>query len=186
MKSQAIQLDLFLDSRSVMLANEALDALVKRDGPRAVRTVVELRAEAPAQSAAASNGQPTFTIVAPRRNSIVISCVVVTAALSIWIGMNAVLNTQRCRRCNRRVDRLRARHLFLCHHPTAQQVRVEAIIQGHRGYRYAGLATGRHHLRLELHAMLAPASSSAIATVRSVHVSTKNSSGHDIPWPSYV
>ena len=47
MENQAIQLDLFLDSRSVMLANEALDALVKRDGPRAVRTVVELRAEAP-------------------------------------------------------------------------------------------------------------------------------------------
>lgn len=47
MESQAIQLDLFLDSRSVMLANEALDALVQQDGPRAARTVVELCSEAP-------------------------------------------------------------------------------------------------------------------------------------------
>lgn len=47
MESQAIQLDLFLDSGSVMLANEALDALVRRDATRAGRTVAELRSEAP-------------------------------------------------------------------------------------------------------------------------------------------
>ena len=45
-----------------------------------------------AQSAAAANGQPTLTTVAPRRNSIVISRTAVTAELSTWIGMNVRLS----------------------------------------------------------------------------------------------
>jgi hypothetical protein len=41
-----IQLDLFLDSRAVMLANEAVRAILDRDGPRALHYTCELRAEA--------------------------------------------------------------------------------------------------------------------------------------------
>jgi len=43
----ALQLDLFLDSRSVVLANEAADALVARDADRAARCVASLRSVAP-------------------------------------------------------------------------------------------------------------------------------------------
>lgn len=45
-ESQAIQLDLFLHSGPVMIANEALEALVGRDAPRAARALARLRAEA--------------------------------------------------------------------------------------------------------------------------------------------
>lgn len=41
------QLDLFLDSRSVVLANEAIAALVARDAERASSSVARLRCEAP-------------------------------------------------------------------------------------------------------------------------------------------
>src|SRR6185437_10747723 len=47
----------------------------------------------PAHSAAAANGQSTFTTVAPRRSSIVISCAVVSADLSSWTGMNVRFST---------------------------------------------------------------------------------------------
>ena len=42
-----MQLDLFLDSRSVMLANDAIAALVARDAERARSALSQLRAEAP-------------------------------------------------------------------------------------------------------------------------------------------
>lgn len=41
-----VQLDLFLDSRAVVLANDAVRAIGERDGRRAARYVSELRAEA--------------------------------------------------------------------------------------------------------------------------------------------
>jgi hypothetical protein len=41
-----VQLDLFLDSHAVVLANEAMRAIGERDGRRAMRCVSELRAEA--------------------------------------------------------------------------------------------------------------------------------------------
>lgn len=43
----SIQLDLFLDSRSVLLANDAIGAIVARDAARAARCVAELRSVAP-------------------------------------------------------------------------------------------------------------------------------------------
>src|SRR5438045_7047145 len=45
-RSLSVQLDLFLDSRAVVLANVAVRAIVERDGSRAMRCVRELRAEA--------------------------------------------------------------------------------------------------------------------------------------------
>lgn len=42
----SVQLDLFLDSRAVMLANDAMRAIAEREGIRAVKCVSELRAEA--------------------------------------------------------------------------------------------------------------------------------------------
>lgn len=43
----SVQLDLFLDSRAVVLANEAVRAILERDGARALQCASELRAEAP-------------------------------------------------------------------------------------------------------------------------------------------
>jgi hypothetical protein len=43
----SLQLDLFLDSRSVVLANEAANALLARDAERSAKCVAELRALAP-------------------------------------------------------------------------------------------------------------------------------------------
>ena len=45
--ADGVQLDLFLDSRAVMLANDAAGALAARDAARASAVLVRLRAEAP-------------------------------------------------------------------------------------------------------------------------------------------
>jgi hypothetical protein len=49
--------------------------------------------------------------------------------------------------------------------------------------RYAWLSAGRQDLRLEVRAIRAPAPPND-AVVRSVHVSAKNSGGHDNPQPN--
>lgn len=43
----SVQLDLFIDSRGVILANRAIDAILARDASDAARSIAELRAEAP-------------------------------------------------------------------------------------------------------------------------------------------
>ncbi len=95
----------------------------------------------------------------------------------------AALNRRPRSRRHHRLDRLRP--LFLCHHPTPQQIRVQSVRQGDRSDRYARFAAGRHHLRPELRTVLAPTPPTALV-IRSVHVSPKNLSGHDSPCASYV
>ena len=44
--SPGVQLDLFIDSRAVVLANEVITALLARDAPRALERVDEMRRDA--------------------------------------------------------------------------------------------------------------------------------------------
>ena len=71
---------------------------------------------------------------------------------------------------------------LLRHDPATHQVRIQAVGQGHRGYRHAARSASRYDLRLELGGMRPPASPNHLVVVGSVHVSTKNLSGHDHPY----
>jgi hypothetical protein len=134
----------------------------------------------------ATNDPSTFTTVAPRRSSIVMSCAVASGGFSAAIGMNAGASTLDGADVAALTVSIRfvPRDLFLGHDPAPHQVRVQPVGQRHRGHRYTRLTGGCNNLGLELRIVLAPTPPRPVAVIRSVHVSTKNRSGHDPPYPN--